>query len=531
MTIDSFTPPAPITIAGTGPYGFNQPYAQGALQASVLNGAALVALVPGTDFAVSPAASDTGGNVTLSAAAAATHAGRQLILIRDSAPEQGWAAVQGGREAGLEAQLDAMAMALQDLREAVRRTVRLPRAAAPVAPEAGRIIAFDAGGNPVLGPTVDDIEDAVAAAATAQAAAALAQAAAAIAQSAEASLLRDAGNWTTATAYRPSDLVTQAGSTYICQIAHTSGTFSTDLSANRWRVFAAQGASGTGSGNVIAANNGSEFPDKAQFRTNVGLGAAADVQFRSALLAGTAPGLALRETDGNTGWNTSRWVQDGNALALVSESQAGAVLSTDLRIEKGAGGATRIVLSLGGVERLSIEGGQTIIGGTVIRPGEAGEIFFWADDAPPPHGLVLDGSILSRTAYARLFARWGTRFGAGNGTTTFGIPDARGLVPRGLDLGRGLDPGRTLGSFQDDAIRNIIGSWLIWTPNFDLGPMAFGPTGAFTSALAGATQDFTAQMSSNDRQATQVNFDASRVVPVAAENRVRSIAWLPCVRY
>lgn len=531
MTINTFTPPAPVTIAGTGPYAFNQPYAAGALQAWVLTGTGIVTLVAGADYGVSPAASDTGGNVTLSAGAAAIHAGRQLILIRDSTPEQGWEAVQAGREAGLMDQLDAMTMALQDLREAVRRSVRLPVAAAALAPEAGRAITFDAQGNPVLGPTVTEIEGAAAAAATAQAAAALAQAAAAIAQSAEASLIRDAGNWATATAYRPSDLVTQGGSTYICQIAHTSATFSTDLSASRWRVFAAQGATGTGSGNVVAANNGSEFPDKAALRTNIGLGSAATVQHGELLLVQASPYLALRDFEDNAGWNTSRLRHNANALTLTSESGAGTVLSTDLRIEKGAGGATRIVFSLGGVERLAIEAGQTVINGTVILPGEAGEIVFWADDTPPPHLLVLDGSTPSRTAYARLFARWGTRFGAGNGTTTFGLPDARGLVPRGLDLGRGLDPGRTLGSFQDDAIRNIQAFASFWTPNFALGAAPFAASGAFTSALAGATQDFTMAMSGDNRQATLLSFNAALQVPTAPENRVRSIAWLPCVRF
>jgi phage-related tail fiber protein len=42
----------------------------------------------------------------------------------------------------------------------------------------------------------------------------------------------------------------------------------------------------------------------------------------------------------------------------------------------------------------------------------------------------------------------GTTYGVGNGTTTFNIPDLRGEFVRGLDLGRGVDSGRTLGSTQ-----------------------------------------------------------------------------------
>jgi len=45
------------------------------------------------------------------------------------------------------------------------------------------------------------------------------------------------GNWATATAYVVDDIVVRGGSTYICLIANTSGTFSTDLAANKWESF------------------------------------------------------------------------------------------------------------------------------------------------------------------------------------------------------------------------------------------------------------------------------------------------------
>lgn len=49
------------------------------------------------------------------------------------------------------------------------------------------------------------------------------------------------GDWLTATAYIKLDVVTQSSNTYICAIAHTSGTFATDLTADRWLLLA-QGA-------------------------------------------------------------------------------------------------------------------------------------------------------------------------------------------------------------------------------------------------------------------------------------------------
>lgn len=72
----------------------------------------------------------------------------------------------------------------------------------------------------------------------------------------------------------------------------------------------------------------------------------------------------------------------------------------------------------------------------------------------PAGWLAADGSSVSRTSYAALFSRIGTLFGAGNGTTTFTLPDFRGEFIRGWDNGRGIDPGRALGSYQADEFRS-----------------------------------------------------------------------------
>lgn len=79
-----------------------------------------------------------------------------------------------------------------------------------------------------------------------------------------------------------------------------------------------------------------------------------------------------------------------------------------------------------------------------------GSFFFHSAASAPNDALVADGSAVSRTTYAALFAKIGTVFGAGDGSSTFNLPDLRGVVPRGLDLGKGYDSGRTLGSYQAD---------------------------------------------------------------------------------
>jgi len=83
-----------------------------------------------------------------------------------------------------------------------------------------------------------------------------------------------------------------------------------------------------------------------------------------------------------------------------------------------------------------------------------GMVAAFAMTAAPPGWLKCNGAAVSRTAYPRLFGWLGTHYGAGDGTTTFNLPDMRGLFPRGWDDGRGLDPGRAFGVYQDMMIHS-----------------------------------------------------------------------------
>jgi len=63
----------------------------------------------------------------------------------------------------------------------------------------------------------------------------------------------------------------------------------------------------------------------------------------------------------------------------------------------------------------------------------AGDLKATARATAPAGWLMCDGAAVSRTTYAGLFAAVGTTYGAGNGTTTFNVPDLRGRVPVGVD--------------------------------------------------------------------------------------------------
>lgn len=70
-----------------------------------------------------------------------------------------------------------------------------------------------------------------------------------------------------------------------------------------------------------------------------------------------------------------------------------------------------------------VENGSVPIGGMIP----------YAGSTAPDHFLIPDGSAVSRTTYAALYAICGTTYGVGDGSTTFNLPDMRGRVACGVD--------------------------------------------------------------------------------------------------
>jgi hypothetical protein len=66
----------------------------------------------------------------------------------------------------------------------------------------------------------------------------------------------------------------------------------------------------------------------------------------------------------------------------------------------------------------------------------AGSVQTFAGNTAPLGYLVCDGAAVSRTVYANLFAAIGTLYGAGNGSTTFNLPDLRGRTIVALGVRR-----------------------------------------------------------------------------------------------
>lgn len=99
-------------------------------------------------------------------------------------------------------------------------------------------------------------------------------------------------------------------------------------------------------------------------------------------------------------------------------------------------------LSVGGAlsaASAAISGSLTVAGARLWSPGD---IKLTGRTAPETGWLFCDGAAVSRATYADLYAAIGVAFGAGDGTTTFNVPDLRGRAPYGRDNMGGTTAGR-----------------------------------------------------------------------------------------
>lgn len=68
---------------------------------------------------------------------------------------------------------------------------------------------------------------------------------------------------------------------------------------------------------------------------------------------------------------------------------------------------------------------------TFVNVPPIGSVLMYGAATAPPGWILCDGTAINRTTYASLFAIISTTYGAGNGSTTFNVPDFRGVFPKG----------------------------------------------------------------------------------------------------
>ena len=150
--------------------------------------------------------------------------------------------------------------------------------------------------------------------------------------------------------------------------------------------------------------------------------------------------------------------------------------------------------------------------------------------------MICDGREVSRVGvYSKVFGKVGAIWGAGDGSTTFNLPDGRGAVSKGAGSSNKYAHNENrgdVGSYQNTAIRNIVGG------NFYSVKMDFGRTigddasdnfyGAFYQYLNGGLYN-NVKTGVDATSVNQIIFDASRVVPTGETNRDNNFAVIKVI--
>lgn len=162
-----------------------------------------------------------------------------------------------------------------------------------------------------------------------------------------------------------------------------------------------------------------------------------------------------------------------------------------------------------------------------------GILQYCAASAVPPGRLKANGAAVSRTTYAALFAAIGTSYGAGDGSTTFNLPDLRGEFLRGWDEGRGADPGRGFGTWQGSQNVSHAHSGSTSVNGNHTHQVAEGHTKSNGANLYASGDDYTEQVFAWSN--TTASGDHAHSFVTAAdggnEARPRNVAMLICITY
>ena len=151
----------------------------------------------------------------------------------------------------------------------------------------------------------------------------------------------------------------------------------------------------------------------------------------------------------------------------------------------------------------------------ICPPGMFG--LFHATDVPEGW-LLCNGATVSRSTYSRLFAKIGTKYGAGDGSTTFALPNLDGRVLQGT-----TNTGN-VGNYLEAQLPNITGM-AYWSSGTKTDPTC---SGAITATSSGTLRP----ASENGSGDVRIDFNAFNTSSVYTGSKLQPSALqvLACIR-
>ena len=273
------------------------------------------------------------------------------------------------------------------------------------------------------------------------------------------------GTWQAGVPYAVRDFVEHGGMCYVCCVAHTANSFAVEASfwlgvssvadvvllterAETAAVHAENFAnSAQGSANAAAtsatnaANSAASIAGSVSAAANSALIAGQHKDDAAASAANAAASASQADASKTAAQNAAQTAASSAATQTatqITQAMQGYVTSAASSATQSANSATQsaeardaavaAANSVSPADLVHKSGVETITGQkTFVTPPIGahipGQMVATFADTPPPRTLVCNGGVVSRTLYAALFAAIGTKYGAGDGVTTFNLPN------------------------------------------------------------------------------------------------------------
>lgn len=226
---------------------------------------------------------------------------------------------------------------------------------------------------------------------------------------------------------------------------------------------------------------------------------------------------AGRPTDGSSTGGTPATIPGAVWYDAVTQEQVNVILAGGLTPNRNALNQMALAIqAMIDAAKAELQAQIDDLSGNLFAPGS---IAFFAQADAPANWLVADGRAVSRSTYSDLFSAIGTTYGAGNGSSTFNLPNLMGRVAWGASM-----PGESIAA----GLPNITGS--IWAARTGEGSRpSTVASGAFSEA---SRWNAAVHHGGDDDWGSEYALDASRSSPVYGRSSTvqpPALKLLPCI--